>query len=278
MGGGTAHDWRVMFGRVIVVGLGIALSSGCECGSKPAGDHAGAPERFDEVMKEHAALSVAARDALIRGDLEIAQQAMRKLSFFMEHVPPPEQGKEYARMTREVVEQVRQSSDLEEACMAFARLSYACGQCHHALDRGPPIKLEPAPEGEELKMHMRRHYWAVERMWEALLSDSTTAFQVAAEMLAEAPLHGSQEPDEESHTGVTRLAYEVHDLAFAAAVEGKVREDEYVPKPGEPVQDEPTTWGQAEVFGRLLSACNQCHHLLEVKPALSSSESRKAAP
>ena len=93
-----------------------------------------------------------------------------------------------------------------------------------------------------------------------------------------APLHGSREPDRESHPGVTRVAYEVHDLAFAAAVEGKVREDEYVPKPGEPVQDEPTTWGQAEVFGRLLSACNQCHTMLEVKPPLTGAEWREAAP
>jgi hypothetical protein len=161
--------------------------------------------------------------------------------------------------------------------MGFARLSYACGQCHHALDRGPPIKLEPAPEGEDIQMHMRRHYWAVERMWEALLADSTTEFQSAAELLAEAPLHGTRNPDEESHTGVTRLAYEVHDLGFAAAVEGKVREDEYVPRPGEPVEDDPTTWSQAEIFGRLLSTCAECHTMLEVNPALSSSERRKAA-
>jgi len=267
-----------MVGRVIALGLAIAWSSGCECGSKPAVQDGGVPEGFDEVMQEHVGLSVAARNALIRGELEIAQQAMRKLAFFMEHVPTPEKGKEYARITRELVEQVREASDLEEACMGFARLSYACGQCHHALDRGPPIKLEPAPEGEDLKMHMLRHYWAVERMWEALLADSTSEFQSAAELLAEAPLHGRRNPDSESHTGVTRLAYEVHDLAFAAAVEGKVREDEYVPKPGELLEDDPTTWGQAEVFGRLLSACNQCHTMLGVKPALTPAERRKTSP
>ena len=33
------------------------------------------------------------------------------------------------------------------------------------------------------------------------------------------------------------MAYEVHDLAFAAAVEGKVGEDEYVAKPGETLAD-----------------------------------------
>lgn len=277
MKAGSAHDRGEMVGRVILVGLAIALSSGCECGSKQAANEPELPEGFDEVMREHAGLSVAARNALIRGELEIAQQAMRKLAFFMQHVPTPEKGKEYARITRELVEQVREASDLEEACMGFARLSYACGQCHHALDRGPPIKLEPAPEGEDLKMHMRRHYFAVERMWEALLANSTTEFQVAADLLAEAPLHGPHDPDQESHKGVTRLAYEVHDLAFAAAVEGKVGEDEYIPQPGEPVEDEPTTWGQAEVFGRLLSACNQCHTMLQVKPALTPAERRKAA-
>jgi hypothetical protein len=266
-----------MFGRVIAVGFAIALVAGCECGSKRIADRPELPDGFDQVMQEHADLSVVARNALIRGELETAQQAMRKLAFFMQHVPTPEKGQEFARITRELVEQVREATDLEEACMSFARLSYACGQCHHALDRGPPIKLDPAPEGEDLKTHMRRHYFAIERMWEALLANSTAEFQSAADLLAEAPLHGPHDPDQESHTGVTRLAYEVHDLAFAAAVEGKVGEEEYVPQPGEPIEDEPTTWGQAEVFGRLLSACNQCHTMLEVKPALTPAERRKAA-
>jgi hypothetical protein len=264
--------------RGIVLGLAIALWSGCDCEPKRASLGAGTPEGFDAVMKEHAGLSIAARNALIRGELEVAQQAMRKLTFFMEHVPFPEQGKEYARITEELATQVREASDHEEACMAFARLSYACGQCHHALDRGPPIKLEPAPAGQDIKVHMRRHYWAVERMWEALLSDSPAAFQTAAEMLAESPLHGPKDPDRESHPGATRLGYEVHDLAFSAAVEGKVHEDEYVPKPGEPVEEEPTSRGQAEIFGRLLSACNQCHTLIDVKPGLTAQERRQVAP
>ena len=134
---------------------------------------------------------------------------------------------------------------------------------------------DPTPEGEDLKMHMRRHYWAVERMWEALLSDSPTTFQAAAGMLAEAPLHGPNTPDSESHAGTTRLAYEVHDLAFAAAVEGKAHEDEYVPRAGEAVEGKPTTRGQAEIFGRLLSACNQCHTLVDAKPPLTPKERKR---
>ena len=158
-----------MLGRVIALGVAIALGGGCDCEPKRASENLELPAGFEKVMQEHGALSVVARNALIRGELPLAQQSMRKLAFFMEHVPFPEEGKEYARITRELATEVREAADLEEASMAFARLSNACGQCHHALDRGPPMKLDPSPEGEELKMHMRRHFWAVERMWEALL-------------------------------------------------------------------------------------------------------------
>lgn len=267
-----------MLGRVIALGLAIALGSGCDCEPKRSPETSKTPEGFEKVMQEHAGLSVVARNALIRGNLAVAQQSMRKLAFFMEHVPFPEEGREYARITRELATEVREAADLEEACMAFARLSNACGQCHHALDQGPAIKLDPTPDGEDLKMHMRRHYWAVERMWEALLSDSTTAFQAAAGMLAESPLHGPNAPHAASPPGTTRLAYEVHDLAFAAAVEGRAREDEYVPKPGERLESKPTTRGQAEIFGRLLSACSQCHNLVDVNPPLTPYERRNDAP
>lgn len=267
-----------MLGPIIALGLWIALASGCDCGLKRGAEDPGTPDGFEKVMNEHGALSLVARNALIRGDLPVARQSMRKLAFFMEHVRFPEEGRQYARVTRELATEVREAADLEEACMAFALLSNACGQCHHALDRGPPMRLDPSPEGSDLQMHMRRHYWAVERMWEALLSDSTSAFQAAAAILAESPLHGSKSPDSERPPGATRLAYEVHDLAFAAAVEGKAREDEYVPQPGEVVEGEPTTLGQAEIFGRLLSACSQCHGLIDVELDLTSSERRQEAP
>ena len=86
-----------MVGRIILLGLAIASIaswSGCDCEPKHASQEATVPDGFEEVMKEHAALSIVARNALIRGDLPVAQQAMRKLAFFMEHVPFPEQGKE----------------------------------------------------------------------------------------------------------------------------------------------------------------------------------------
>lgn len=272
-----------MVGRIALLGLWLATLAACERESqgsdpntekqeKPPKAEGGAalgievPPEFDEVMNDHAKLSNYAMNALIAGDLPGAQQSMRKLAFFMEHVPFPKEGKSYARITQELADQVRNSGDLEEASMAFARLSYACGQCHHALNRGPPVKLEPTPQGRDIAMRMKRHYWAVERMWEGLLSDSPRDFQSGARALSNAPLHGAHEPASAQPEGVARLAYEVHDLAFAAAVEGTTAEDEYVPTPGEVRKTKPTSRSQAEIFGQLLSACSQCHTLVGVTP------------
>ncbi|MEM7435330.1 MAG: hypothetical protein AAF436_09280 [Myxococcota bacterium] len=262
-----------MNGQVVVAALCLVALSGCECGKRqqpkdtpPA--EAVLPPGFDRVMADHEGLAFVARDALIRGDLERARQSMRKLAFFMEHTPYPDGGKDFARITKALAAEVRSGRDLEEACMAFARLSHACGQCHHTLNRGPPVRLDPVPEGSDVKTHMRRHYWAVERMWEALLTDSPRTFQRAARVLAEAPLHGERVPDSETPAGVSRLGFEVHDLAFAAAVEGSNVVDDYVPGPGERRASRPTTRGQAEIFGQILYTCNQCHEQLGVTPTL----------
>ncbi|MEM8609577.1 MAG: hypothetical protein AAGF92_20915 [Myxococcota bacterium] len=261
-----------MAGRITVLALLCALVGGCECGSQGASKDAPPgselPDGFDQAMQDHATLALTARDALIQGNLPRARQAMRKLAFFMEHVPYPEGGKDFAHTTKALAEEVRSDGDLEEACMAFARLSYTCGQCHQALDRGPPMQLEPPPAGTDVAMHMRRHYWAVERMWEALLANSPRMFQRAARVLSEAPLQGEQIPDSEAPAGATRLGFEVHDLAFAAAVEGSNAADDYVPDPGERRATRPTTRGQAEIFGQLLYTCSQCHQLTGFTPTL----------
>ena len=261
-----------MAGRLIVLGFLLTALTGCECGKREEPQarlsSVELPEGFDGVMRDHASLGVIARDALIQGDLRRAQQTMRKLTFFMEHTPYPDSGTELARVTQQLAAQVRGARDVEEASMAFARLSHACGQCHHALDRGPPTRLDPVPQGPDITTHMRRHYWAVERMWEALLANSPPTFQRAARVLAEAPLQGEDVPAAETPAGATRLGYEVHDLAFAAAVEGNDAADDYMPKAGERGADRPTTRGQAEIFGQLLVTCHQCHQLAGFTPAL----------
>ena len=84
-----AHNGGVMVGRIILLGLAVASWSGCDCEPKRSPQDTTVPDGFEEVMKEHAALSIVARNALIRGDLPVAQQSMRKLAFFMEHVRFP---------------------------------------------------------------------------------------------------------------------------------------------------------------------------------------------
>lgn len=76
-----------MLGRIACLGLWIATLGGCECGLKSSEgvedlSLANLPAHFDQVMADHAQLSIAARNALIRGDLPVARQSMRKLAFF----------------------------------------------------------------------------------------------------------------------------------------------------------------------------------------------------
>ena len=239
----------------------LAALGGCDCRSKPVDDsveprpisapqQVQLPDKFDQLMQEHAQLSTRARNALVRGDLPVATQAMKRLAFFMQHVPFPDLGEGQAAATRQLAREAGEASDLEAACMAYAKLTHACGGCHHTMDRGPGMKLDPVPAGKDITQHMRRHAWAVERMWEALLMDSTPAFRQAAQVLSEAPLHGDDdEPDFENPPGVTALAAKVHDLA-AGAAEGS---------PG------PSTTEQSRVFGGILGSCAQCHQLLAVE-------------
>ena len=68
----------------------LAALGGCECGPKnDAGiedlSAAKVPANFDQVMADHARLSIVARNALIRGEIPVARQPMRKLAFFMQH-------------------------------------------------------------------------------------------------------------------------------------------------------------------------------------------------
>ena len=56
----------VMAGRLTAWLVALALVAGCECGSKSAKEDPQAiPDGFDQVMKDHAALSIAARLPLL---------------------------------------------------------------------------------------------------------------------------------------------------------------------------------------------------------------------
>ena len=264
--------------RLTALTLAAGAVYGCECGRtedpKPATDdiESISSAELDRLMSQHGQIATLARNAVIVGDTDTAKGKATVLASLMENATFPEQGADYARVAREAAAGMREAATPAEFSLAFARLAQSCGQCHHELNRGPPSKLDPVPLGADLEMHMKRHFWAVERMWEALLNNSPLTFQAAASVLNESPLHGSSAPDSDSPPGVAALAQEVHDLAFVAALEGKVAEDEYVPAPGESTEAKPTTRGQAEIFGQLLYTCHRCHRLVGVTPRLSEAE------
>lgn len=259
----------------------LGMTVGCDCGSEskpqseskvqkesPEPEELRPSKELQALMTQHAKLAVATRDALIVGEPQQAREALASLADLMDVASYPGQGKDYAEAARAVAAQARKAESLEETALAFAALSQRCGECHYALNRGPAMKLEPVPEGRGLQVHMKRHDWAVQRMWEALLSNSPSTFKAAASVLSDAPLHGGVEPDLENPPGVSEIANRVHDLAFSVSVEGEAGEDTYVPGPDEPREAPPNTRSQSEVYGLLLTTCSQCHQRLDVRPAL----------
>ena len=91
---------------------------------------------------------------------------------------------------------------------------------------------------------MRRHQWAMDRLWDALVVPSDDAWNAGALALAEAPLVPEQlTPSKSPAPRVAELAQTVHDLGLKAASADR----------GD---------ARAEVYGELLATCAECHKWL----------------
>ena len=82
---------------------------------------------------------------------------------------------------------------------------------------------------------MRRHEWAAERLWQALLLQDDDTWIRGAAAFADDPLHGEAVP-----AGVAPLAKKVHELGAKAA--------------------ETTDWDErGALYGEVLATCADCH-------------------
>lgn len=180
-----------------------------------------------------------ARTALQRGDLDAARSVASTIAFRLPLDLPPavrEQGDAVPRRALEL----SAAADLESAGAAFARLAGTCGACHAAAGATWAWDEVPVPDGADLTERMRRHAWASERLWEALLTRDAERFERAAEILAEAPLSGESPPDEERPVGLR----EIEDRLRAAARDGAAARS----------MDE-----RVAAYGRIVATCGECH-------------------
>jgi hypothetical protein len=91
------------------------------------------------------------------------------------------------------------------------------------------------------------HMWAADRMWKGLVTPSAVSWNNGVAALAGAPLtEESFSADAENIDRVVALAREVHELAATG-------------------RRAPDLDARAEVMGRFLATCAECHQLLGVQ-------------
>lgn len=197
--------------------------------------------RTPENMRDHFTSGVLVRDALIAGDLALAQW---NATWLAEREPEPaiaEWGPSVTEL-RARARAVAAAPDLERAAAAAADLALECGRCHQANGVSPrfvvaDVRVPASGPGP----HMLEHQWAAERLWEGLIGANAETWTRGVAELAGAPL-GQDEifPNASATQRITKLAADVHALG---AEGGKAQ-----------------TWpARATVYGRLLATCATCH-------------------
>lgn len=181
--------------------------------------------------------------ALVEGDLAEVRDYATALVFDR---ADPELAPWTAHLVRmqTAAEALAAAKDVSEACRREPELAAACGDCHRETgaqlafaDDGPPADDGTTP------VRMVRHQWAADRLWQALVAPSDTAWHDALAILAAAPLPADE-------LGVDATA-EVRDRLVVNA-----RLLQAVAKAARPIDG---SRGRAEAYGKVLVLCASCH-------------------
>lgn len=208
------------------------------------------PTPSQRLMHGHYRRATEAREALIRGDIEVAREHMRWLATHSEGDALPEALQPRLAAMQADAASFAEATTLTEAGQALARTSVRCGECHTESGGGFHAALPPLPAGDTRVAHMQRHRWAAERMWEGLVTADVEQFAAGTDALHEVPLHEDELPTSEGAPPerLAALSSLVHELGTEA--------------------ETATDWpARASIYGRYLATCAACHRLLGTGPA-----------
>lgn len=242
--------------RILALGALTLLSAACR--TKPLGHVDSAPPepvtltsaRAPESptlrarMRDHDRHGTAMRDAVARGDLDAARREAKVLAELrIDGGIEPTWRKNLDAMNAAAA-RVAQAKDLAEASRGLAGVARTCGNCHAMLGGPGPIVGEAPAEASGVVPRMKRHQWAVARLWDGLVVPSDDAWRAGARVLADAPLEPELlTPGKSPVPKVGTLARSVQELARkAAVVESEV--------------------DRGAVYGELMSTCSTCHQWL----------------
>jgi cytochrome c553 len=222
-----------------------SVSGACQ----PSGGREAAREDLAEHMSGHFEEATVIRQAVVDGDLDLAQRTAREFARHREPEGLRDGAQTYLPPMRQAADDVARSRDLVTAGAAVGRLAAACGACHQAVDARPGFPIDAAElEASDAPLppsnaagHMRRHQWAADRLWEGLIAPSDRIWAWGASALQDAALRSDELTEEPSdHVNVTRLAIRVHEIGLEASKTSDLGQ-------------------RAELYGELVGTCATCH-------------------
>jgi hypothetical protein len=201
------------------------------------------PDAFELYMPEHFQIVTWARDSVINGDLDLMREPLWALVAYEYKDVAPGAWLEGIGRVQVLAAVAAKAQTIPQAANGIAALANECGQCHRATIEQPALDpLEPLPKRlpvESFRQRMRRHGWALDRMWEGLVLPSENAWVSGASALADAPaaLLGDDPPLPPEASAA---------LEALRALGAKAADTE--------------DWAdRGEVYAQLLVGCSSCH-------------------
>jgi hypothetical protein len=221
----------------------IAAALGCDQGrEQPTEPPAKPAERFTEsdkvkLMEAHYTAAIQAHDALIAGDLAGVRQHLTTLS---QQALPANAPAEYGGLHAQLMAAAKAgaaASELEAAGAGMARVTEACGTCHAALGKGPVYRTPaPEPSNDPSRARMLHQRWVSERLWEGVTGPWDDAWKRGAAALG---------------------TLEV--LTEATRTEARASKESALRALGAEAQAAAVGGARADLYGRVLARCGDCH-------------------
>jgi len=192
-------------------------------------------------------VGVELRDAVVRGELDKAQQLGKWLAEQDLRGTLPAQWAPWVKDMQNSGAEVAAAPDLASAARSVGSLGVSCGGCHWNFGVSGPAAPEDGedqgfpPEGpEDMVTRMLRHQWAVDELWFGLIIPSDKAWRDGAQVLIETPFAPPEQNDQPITPELARGIETMRELGTMA-------------------QQANVMGDRARVYGNLLASCASCH-------------------
>jgi len=221
-----------------IITLWLAFVTACGRSEPPAEPEATAVDHGAH-MAEHFDQTRAMEAALVRGDLEGAQEVARWIAEHETAAGLPAGLESHVDEMKKAAGAVASATTTEAAAIAAARSLAACGTCH-AQAKVPATMAQPVPPqaGEGRDIHMLEHQYAIDLMLQGLVGPSDDLWLRGADAMKAAPLTDKDLP--EVSPEVAKFEARAHELAERAA-------------------GATTTEARVAIYGELIGKCASCH-------------------